>query len=576
MVQISKATKYNWNKLKSNTAGKLKARANKTLSTKRVIATSFLDFEPANLLLENLIGLDVSLGDIMYSLCVSLLKYYGIYSKKNVAEFISQYQYHVLVDIDLPDGIWVGNNDVLGFVYQSLMTEGERNLIGQYYTSKNIAEYMLCHKCLMPGETFLDPCCGSGTFLLSVNTNTPESLYGFDIDSVAVMMAGTNLLVKYRYHEFVPHVYCLDFLQKDLYASNDALIPTKFDNIYTNPPWGTDKKGLYINNYPEIKSKERSSMFIIEAVKRLKTEGNFYFLLPMSLLKTNIHRDVRKYILSNTSVQKIDLYTGKFDGVFTDYFSIKLFRRQLADQTYVVTNDNETKQIKLSKTEIREGAIVTEILTATDKAIMEKLELRRHDDLTHSEWALGIVTGDNKEKVKKTASRGLERVYTGKQVAPFNLKDTSCYISFTPKMFQQCAKEKYYRAPEKLIYKFIAKYPVVAYDDKQSLCLNSANILIPKLDSISIKSVAALLNSILYRYYYTVKFKDIKVLKGNLQSLPFPKLSQSEDENLSKVVTSIQALGYGDQCQQKLDAVVFSLFKITPKEQAYIKSKLFP
>ena len=44
---------------------------------------------------------------------------------------------------------------------------------------------MLDNKYLADGETFLDPCCGSGSFLLSVRTNTPECLYGFDINPIA-------------------------------------------------------------------------------------------------------------------------------------------------------------------------------------------------------------------------------------------------------------------------------------------------------------------------------------------------------------------------------------------------------
>ena len=152
------------------------------------------------------------------------------------------------------------------------------------------------------------------------------------------------------------------------------------------------------------------------------------------------------------------------------------------------------------------------------------MEALAHDTLTHSLWALGIVTGDNQHKVKKEKTEGLEPVYTGKQVSAFRLEAPTSYLLFEPKSFQQCAKETFYRASEKLIYRFIARYPIVAYDDQQRLCLNSANILIPQLDTISVKSAAALLNSTLYRYYYSVKFPDIKVLKSNLQALPFPNL----------------------------------------------------
>ena len=574
MLQISKATEYNWKKLNSNSAEKLTKRANKTQSKKRVIATSYLDYAPANQLLDIVSSIEASVGDIMYSLCVSFLKYHNIFDKRNVQAFISQYTNHRLIAISVPERVWDENNDVLGFIYQSLITEGDRNLTGQYYTNQKVVDYMTKKKSLVDGETFLDPCCGSGAFLLSVQTNTPECLFGFDINPIAVMIAGVNLLVKYAEKDFVPQVYCLDFLKKNLFESERENIPFGFDNIYTNPPWGADKNGFYISSYPEIKSKERSSMVIVESLKRLNSNGNFYFLLPTSLLKIKNHSDVRKYILSNTSIQKIDLYSDRFDGVFTDYFSINLSRASTNNQKYIVSTGDETINIVLSESERQSGTIVVEQLTEIDKSIIRKIESRRHDDLKHSQWALGIVTGDNRNKVKKEMATGLEPVYTGKQVIPFRLREESSYISFAPESFQQCAKEDFYRAPEKLIYRFIARYPIVAYDDKQCLCLNSANILIPELDGISIKSVAALLNSSLYHYYYSIKFSDIKVLKGNLQELPFPKLTKCQDEMLCNLVSSIQSFNFSEDYQRELDETVYSLFEITPTEQEQIRLRI--
>ena len=575
MATISKATEYNWKKLNSNPKEKLAKRANKTQSKKRVVATSYLDFAPANQLLANVQTLDNAIEDIIYSLCVLYLKHSNIFDKDNVKAFFATLSCYNMIDIDTPLGIWDSDVDVLGFIYQSLITEGERNLTGQYYTNREVVEYIINGKILKDGETFLDPCCGSGAFLLAVTTNTPSCLYGFDINPIAVMMAGTNLLAKYSNDDFVPNVYCLDFLQKDFWGtSNRVNLPFKFDNIYTNPPWGIDRKRTYINDYPEIKSKERSSMVIVESLKRLNNRGDAYFLLPTSLLKIDTHNDVRKYILSNSSIKRIDLFSERFDGVFTDFFSIKLAGVKTDCHNYEVTTKNGATRVSLSMTDKSAGNIVIEHLSDVDDSIIQKIEACRHDDLKHSQWALGIVTGDNKSKVKKEKSSGLEPVYTGKQVSPFKLQKESSYILFVPETFQQSAKEEFYRAPEKLIYRFIAKYPIVAYDDKRCLCLNSANILIPELDSISIKSAAALLNSALYHYYYSIKFTDIKVLKRNLQELPFPKLSKSQDDTLSNLVSAIQISGYSEEYQRMLDEMVYSLFGITPTEQNQIEARV--
>lgn len=568
----SKATVYNWKRLRSNPEGKLVKRANKTRSTKRVVASGYLDYAPAYRLLDMLSVEDQPIGDIMYSLCVSYLQHAGIWEKENVKAFFASLPEYRHLGIDLPPHIWDSHDDVLGFVYQSLTAEGERNMTGLYYTNRKVVEYMLSGKMLSKGETFLDPCCGSGAFLLLVKAEDPSCLYGFDTNPIAVMTAGTNLLVKYAAYDFVPQVYCIDFLKDDLFETLDKNnLPLSFDNIYTNPPWGADKEGLYTASFPCIKSKERASMVIVRSLRLLSANGMLCALLPTSLLRIRTHHDIRRYMLANASVRRIDVFKDRFDGVFTDFFCIKMEKTPTAAQVYDVTTNDGTTTIALPETDRKNGVIVCERLSDIDRTILHKIESRRHDDLTHSLWALGIVTGDNKTKVKREWKPGLEPVYRGKHVGPFRLHGTSSYIAFVPKTFQQCAKEELFRAPEKLIYRFIAKYPIVAYDNRQCLCLNSANILIPQMDGISVRSVAALLNSSLYHYYYSMKFRDIKVLKGNLQKLPFPKLTASQDKKLSRMVTSFQSSGHPKAIQRALDKEVYDIFNITPNEQIKIQ-----
>ena len=60
----------------------------------------------------------------------------------------------------------------------------------------------------------------------------------------------------------------------------------------------------------------------------------------------------------------------------------------------------------------------------------------------------------------------------------------AAFIRFDPDRFQQAAPERKYRAPEKLVYRFISKKLIVAYDDRGRLTLNSANILIPRVDAV--------------------------------------------------------------------------------------------
>lgn len=564
---ISRATASNWQRLQTNSLGRLTKRANKTRSGRRIVALSYLDTCESQRWYDSIASVNGNVGDIIYTACRAMLQGKGLWQQPHVQRAMEEYsrQYTVL-DIDLPADLMNSDGDVLGFLYQSLITEGERNRTGQYYTQQPVVADMLDGLTLHDGESFLDPCCGSGAFLLGVQTTAPEQLYGYDINPVAVMMARTNLLIKYADLVFEPHVYCRDFLA-DADQTATGTEPRAFDYIYTNPPWGADKQRKY--HFLPIPSGEKSSFVLFRALSLVKPTGRVCCLLPTSLLKIRTHRDIRSVIIGTATIVRISLYAGRFDGVYTDFFSILLSPGACTRQTYIVSNGKQRYNVTLTDRQQQQGHIAVMRQSATDHAIMAKMEALRHDDLTHSQWALGIITGNNKEKLHASPSAPDEEpVYTGRQVQPFVLNAPSHYIRFAPGEFQQCAREALYRAPEKLIYRFIADHPVVAYDDRQRLCLNSANVLIPAVDGCSVKSVCALLNSSLYHYYYKQRFWDIKMLKGNLQQLPFPQLTAEQDAALSALVSKTPV------ALPALNAFVYTLFGITPEEQTHIEQAL--
>jgi hypothetical protein len=64
------------------------------------------------------------------------------------------------------------------------------------------------------------------------------------------------------------------------------------------------------------------------------------------------------------------------------------------------------------------------------------------------------------------------------------------------------------------------------------------------------------------------------VLKGNLQELPFPKLTKCQDEMLCNLVSSVQSFDFSEDYQRELDEMVYSLFEITPTEQEQIRLRI--
>lgn len=564
---VSQTTINNWTRLKTNSKGRLRQRANKTLSTKRVVAANYAQSKQAMDLLEKVLPYQSHIEDIIYTLCIAKLKAIGIYHLKHVKEVLEPYVAYSELPVEISPLIWNTDEDLLGFVYQSLLSEGERNATGQYYTQAHIVQDMVGDIVLQQDKNFYDPCCGSGAFLLGVKTKHPENLFGSDINPIAVLIAKVNLLAKYKRHRFIPNIVCGDFLTANhLFDSKNTL---RFDYICTNPPWGTDKRRVY--HHSELDSKEKASQCLFKALQMLKSDGYLKFLLPYALLNIDIHKDIRSYIIHHSTIDNISIYHDHFDGVFTKYFSIQLRPKHVSEQQYCVIDDNKFNHVSIVVDKDTHSIPLFSI-NPIEQSIQRKVENKAHDYLTHSQWALGIVTGNNKEKLLDKCCNEAEAIYTGKEIQPYRISPEKKYIYFIPSQLQQCAKEAYYRASEKLIYRFIATKPVFAYDNRQRLCLNSANILIPQIDTMSIKSVAAFLNSSLYRYLYTSSFHDVKVLKSNLSKLPFPKITKSQDIKLVQLVDEILQSGATAQLLATINEEIYKIFDLSEVEKQLLNS----
>ncbi|MBO7528568.1 MAG: N-6 DNA methylase [Bacteroidales bacterium] len=541
---ISEATSRNWKRLHSNGSGRLMSRANKQLSTKTIVPVEYFSNK------DNIAGIqrfveyckkqNYSAEEVIYSVGIRLLKDAGIYEKPHVQKVLSTLSFLSFLSSlsflslqSLPSD----EHDLLGLLYQCFLIEGEKNRKGSYYTPFEVAQNMTKNLDFSKGQTFFDPCCGSGAFILSLEGASPNQIFGCDNDPVAVMIAKINLLLKFKTEVFEPQIILCDYLKKHF--------KLKFDYIISNPPWGAV---VFDERNNPIPTKESFSFFFEKAFHQLADDGTIKFLLPESVLNVKCHRDFRKFLLENTEIKSITKYPGVFSGVQTKYIDIesKRTRRALSRLDIIIANnyssswDNECVIHKVKKSCFYLTKNLNfNLLSDDDLEKVRKIISKGKYTLKDSIWALGVITGDNKNKVKSRQGRGMEPIYTGKDIEAYTLKRPTKFIKYERSDFQQVAKDEIYRADEKLVYKFISKNLVFAYDDSKSLFLNSANILIPRIPGMSIKTVLAFLNSEMFRFLYKSLFGEIKILKGNLMELPFPEITPEMDEKLTKLVAKV-------------------------------------
>lgn len=558
-------TQFGTNKLKS----KLTTRANKKLSAKFIVPMEYFcntqNITKIQGIVEYISLKNYTISNALYSLGLNLLQNKKFAHKPHIKKVLSDYALEChsdLLTLSLPND----ESDILGLIYQCLLREGEKNIAGTYYTPQAIVGQMTKNLDFNKGQNFLDPCCGSGAFFMSLQNAKAEQIFGIDNDPIAVFIAKINLLLKFPNDEFEPQIYCCDYL--NLPTNLNKIYKNKFDYIITNPPWGASAKS-YKNAFG-ITSKEIFSLFFIKSYHQLKKNGIVRFLLPVSVLNVKTHKDIRHFILQNTNLKSICFHASSFEGVSTKFVDITLQNSALNSHT-LVKKDGETLSVPLSFFRQTKNYIFN-ALNEQDMKIISQVKQRGKFDLSKSIWALGIVTGNNKNALFKSQINKSEKIYTGKEITPYKLKKAQNFIIYDRTKFQQVAKDEIYRASEKLVYKFISNKLIFAYDESRALFLNSANILIPKIPNMSVKTALAFLNSPLYQYLYLTLFGEIKILKGNLLELPFPQISKAQDEKITFLVEQILS---GDEKSVHLtNEQIYKVFDINEKQKKYIQKAL--
>lgn len=477
-----------------------------------------------------------------------------------------------------------GNEDVLGLLYISTKNLGARKATGSYYTPTNVVK-KLCRKLFekntSSNKTILDPCCGTGNFLLQLPSNIRfDNIYGNDIDELSVKIARINLAIKFSINnkkKLYAHITNEDYL--------DHRFTRTFDYIVGNPPWGyeyseDDKKRLrkkYVS--ADGSSIESYDVFIEQAINDLNPKGVLSFVLPEALLNVKTHTPIRRVLIQNCDFQYLDFLGNAFDKVQCPciIFQIEHTGNPTSCVGMEIDDGERNFQINISR-EISPECF-SFLTTDEEYVLLQKINsLERSCSLANNAvFALGIVTGNNKEYISTSKTDQNEMVLKGSDLCKYRFTDTSNYIVFKPESFQQIAPTEYYRAPEKLLYRFICNQLVFAYDNHQTLSLNSCNIVIPKIEGLSVKYILAILNSRVAQYFFKKTFNSVKVLRSHIEQIPIPLITKEQQEPILRSVETILAARDANQIMETydiLDEQISLLYGLTVKEYSVIKDSM--
>ncbi len=492
--------------------------------------------------------------------------------------------------------------DFLGLIYMSLNNLGARKASGSYYTPSFIVD-QLVERCfgqvVTREQRAVDPCCGSGNFLIKLfyrlkryfrtkGTSSVDSekeairsLYGYDVDPIAIGLCRLNLALATE---------CSldqDSLLRQIVVRNSLCHTWDEDSfalVLGNPPWGfsfsDDELDSLRDNYCTALSGESFSLFIELGLSILAPNGKLAYVLPQSLLNVKLHEGVRLLLLAMTKLECINLLGHSFGNVYAPALTLEASKGTPAiSHTVDVINDDSLHQIPQMRFSSNDLAIFNVNSTTKEQVILDKMKnvsgvMYLKGNAT---FALGIVTGDNNSIIHGTIPNGGELILKGSDIFKYNSIPSANYIAYAPESYQQVAPTKLYRAPEKLIYRFINERLIFAYDDKQTLTLNSANIVIPHFEGYSLKYILAVLNSRCAQFFFTLSFSSVKILRKHLESIPIPSCTPEQQEIIVNHVNEVLITSDAnarDQIYDRIDDLISNLFNLNELDIRLIKESI--
>lgn len=481
--------------------------------------------------------------------------------------------------------VYERNEDLLGLLYISCSNMNKRKQCGMYYTPtkivKSAIENLLSKNEINPNDKILDCCCGTGNFLLNLPDSVKlEQIYGNDIDIISSHITKINLALKYNIRDLKildKNITNFDFLTEYNQAG--------FSYIIGNPPWGfcfskAQKKALskdYLTARRE--NVESFDLFIEKSLFILKKDGILTFVLPESVLNVKSHLAIRQIIKENNSIQYIHYLGNIFDGVNCPgiVLQIRHTKHSMKTSGMVICTEKNIFEISTErdfdidnfsfKTSDSEYKLLKKIQNPKDKKYLKN----------NADFALGIVTGNNKLYLSSKKSETNEVIIKGSDISPYKINDGKNFITYDKNLFQQSAPLEMYRACEKLVYKFISNKLVFAYDNLQRLTLNSCNILIPKVKDMNIKYILAILNSSVAQFVYQKEFNSVKVLRSHLEKIPFPICDAEIQKEITQLVDKLIATEDIENYQSlydTLDDKISQLYGLNYSEYISIRKSL--
>jgi type I restriction enzyme M protein len=230
--------------------------------------------------------------------------------------------------------------DVKGIAFEEFLSATYRGGgLGQFFTPRDIVNFMVDLIEPAIGENVIDPTCGTGGFLIRVydvisekiqNSELADSekkrkleelaksrLIGIDWEVRAARTCKMNMIIHGDGHAGVYHANALDIQEVNekveqrqlLYPDTPSIIDGAFDIVLTNPPFGatdTLKQILDLYELGKVKTSQKREVLVLErCIRLLRPGGRMAIVIPEGILSNKNDYRIRKYICDECIIKAI-------------------------------------------------------------------------------------------------------------------------------------------------------------------------------------------------------------------------------------------------------------------------------
>jgi galactitol-specific phosphotransferase system IIB component len=376
-----------------------------------------------------------------------------------------------------------------------------------------------------------------------------------------------------------------------------------FDVVIGNPPYVNfrDIKNISEKNYflSQFKVSEYQSdlfiLFVELAFSILRKKGEFAFIIPNSITNNLNNSKVRKFILDNAKLNSIvNTPIGVFPDATVDTVVLIATIENTIESliTVLQTNYSEvypTNKVKQSDFLNNENYYFDFLTSSENRNIISKIEIDTIALDKISDSSSGIKeyeTGKGKppqtenDRVEKVfnAKTKIDKTYRkhiqGNDVSNYALNWQGGYLKYG--VWLAAPREAKYFEGERIIIREIPSKTrlIASFTDEDYTVKNTAHIFIINKD-YETKYVVALLNSLLFGYYFVNKFSERddvfpKAKIGQCRLLPIKicnKNQQKEFVDLDDEILLKKLEGKDTKSEEnQIDQLVYQLYELTEEE----------